>query len=524
MALRFSRFSAYFLLLAAPAAGAHGFAQRYDLPVPLGLYLGGAALAVALSFVVAAMFVRGHRTVRWYPRWNLLSRAPGRWLASPWLLEPLRAASVAFLAVVIVAGFIGQQNPYRNLAPTAVWVLWWVGMAYVSGLLGDLWAVVNPWGAAFRWMERLYVRLVPGSRFGLQVAWPRWLGCWPALVLFVWFVWSELIWPGSDSPARLARAVSCYSALTLAGMFVFGRHAWLRGGEAFSLAFGFLARFAPTEFRVSDPEVCKSCREDCYHGDGCVGCLECFESAARESREFNLRPWAVGLLARRPLNFSSTAFVLVMLSSVTFDGLLATPLWAAASKWMLYSEFLRPLIIALQNVTGHALAAIGTVALVTFLVVFQSLYWAFCALMRSVTPPAARARAGLADSAGLFVLSLVPIALAYHLAHYLSFLLIVGQYLIPLASDPFGFDWNLLGTHLYQVNIGVVNARFVWLTSVTAIVTGHIVAVWLAHVTALRTFRDNRAALLSQLPMLALMVCYTVLSLWILAQPVVETR
>jgi uncharacterized membrane protein len=124
--------------------------------------------------------------------------------------------------------------------------------------------------------------------------------------------------------------------------------------------------------------------------------------------------------------------------------------------------------------------------------------------------------------AKLFVLTLIPIALAYHLAHYLSFLLIVGQYMIPLASDPFGFGWDLFSTSLYFVNIGIVNAKFIWYTSVVAIVTGHIIAVYLAHVIAVRTFRNTKAALLSQVPMLVLMVSYTVLSLWILAQPVVE--
>ncbi len=121
------------------------------------------------------------------------------------------------------------------------------------------------------------------------------------------------------------------------------------------------------------------------------------------------------------------------------------------------------------------------------------------------------------------MLSLVPIALAYHLAHYLSCLVLVGQYIIPLSSDPFGMGWDLFGTSLYMADIGIVNARMVWFTSVIAIVTGRIIAVWLAHVMALRTFKNNRAALLSQIPMLLLMVGYTMLSLWILAQPVVET-
>jgi len=216
-------------------------------------------------------------------------------------------------------------------------------------------------------------------------------------------------------------------------------------------------------------------------------------------------------------------FVLVMLSSVTFDGLLATSLWADLASWMIYSETLRPLIIALQDITGNAVAAVGTIALITFLLLFQLLYLLFSALMLFSVPAADRVGISVRQVGGLFVLSLVPIALAYHLAHYLSYLAIVGQYIIPLVSDPFGMGWDLFGTKLYMVDIGVVNARFVWYTSVIAIVTGHIIAVWLAHVMALRTFHRNRAALLSQIPMLLLMVAYTMLSLWILAQPVVET-
>ena len=212
-----------------------------------------------------------------------------------------------------------------------------------------------------------------------------------------------------------------------------------------------------------------------------------------------------------------------MLSSVTFDGLLATPVWAELANWMIYSETIRPLIIALQDITGNAISAVGTIALFGFLLVFQLLYLLFSALMYVFVPATDRVGISIRQVAGLFVLSLVPIALAYHLAHYLSYLAIVGQYIIPLASDPFGMGWNLFGTSLYMVDISVVNARLVWYTSVAAIITGHIIAVWLAHVMALRIFRSNRAALLSQIPMLLLMVAYTMLSLWILAQPVVET-
>jgi hypothetical protein len=511
--------------LAPASLLAHGFAQRYDLPVPLGLYMGGAAAAVALSFVVVAFFVRGDRVVASYPRLSVFSGKAGRVFAGRLLIPLLRLFSVAFLALVIIAGRIGNEDPFQNIAPTAIWVVWWVGFAYISGLAGDLWKAVNPWSAAFAWVERLWQTLFRGRVFGLHLPWPEWLGQWPAVVLFAAFVWAELIWPESDQPAALATAALNYSIITWLGMFLFGRHQWLRGGETFTVVFGFLARFAPSEIRIDGAQACSACgHTTCYdHYCGCVNCLECFEKTAAIERSWSLRPWAVGLLTARPLPPSSVVFVLLMLSSVTFDGLLATPLWADVANWMIYSQEMRPLIVALQDITGNAIAAVGTIALVVFLLGFQLLYFLFSALMFISVPASHRSERAVRHVAGLFVLSLVPIALAYHLAHYLSYLVLVGQYMVPLISDPFGFGWNLFGTSLYTVDISLVNARMVWYTSVVAIVAGHIIAVWLSHVMALRTFGSNAAALRSQIPMILLMVGYTVLSLWILAQPVVET-
>ncbi|MFQ5899843.1 MAG: hypothetical protein ACE5JN_16580, partial [Candidatus Methylomirabilia bacterium] len=129
----------------ASTASAHGFGQRYDLPVPLWLYVSGAAVAVAFSFVVIGIFVRGSPGVRAYPRLNLLQFAVGRLLAHPLLLFTLKLLSAGLFVLVILTGLIGDQHPLRNLAPTLVWVIWWVGLAYVSALLGNLWALINPW-------------------------------------------------------------------------------------------------------------------------------------------------------------------------------------------------------------------------------------------------------------------------------------------------------------------------------------------------------------------------------------------
>ena len=125
------------------------------------------------------------------------------------------------------------------------------------------------------------------------------------------------------------------------------------------------------------------------------------------------------------------------------------------------------------------------------------------------------------EIARAFVYSLVPIALAYNIAHFSTLLAIQGQLIIPLASDPFGYGWDLFDSAGYQVNIALVNARFAWALSVIAIVLGHIIAVYLSHVIALRAMRDHRSATRSQYPMLGLMVTYTVISLWIVAQPIV---
>jgi len=159
--------------------------------------------------------------------------------------------------------------------------------------------------------------------------------------------------------------------------------------------------------------------------------------------------------------------------------------------------------------------------LVAFPLAFVAIYslasWCMVRLTATIggTPPIA-----VATCATSFVLTLVPIAVAYHLAHYLSLLLTAGQFIVPLASDPFGLGWNLFGTAGYKVNIGLIGPRFIWYSAITAIVIGHAVAVYLAHIVALRVFGNRRDALVSQIPMVALMVGYTMLSLWILAQPI----
>ena len=139
--------------LSPATAYAHGFGERYDLPVPLWLYVTGAGAAVALSFVVIGIFMRGDAGDRSYPRLNLLRWRIFRLLSHPTTLLLLKLASVGLFLLVVIGGLVGEQEPTDNLAPVLVWILWWVGLAYVSALIGNVWAIINPWKIIYGWAE-----------------------------------------------------------------------------------------------------------------------------------------------------------------------------------------------------------------------------------------------------------------------------------------------------------------------------------------------------------------------------------
>ncbi|MBX9840734.1 MAG: hypothetical protein K2Z80_02885 [Xanthobacteraceae bacterium] len=448
-------------------AEAHALAQRYDLPLPLGFFLVGAGAAVALSFVALALFQRGDK-----------GRLQGT--SRPWLQGAIprpvvaccKAVGVALLLLILCAGLFGNQSTFKNIVPVAVWVVWWIGLSFVCAFLGNVWILINPWTALFEFAERL---ARPWRKnLSLRLPYPGWLGAWPACMLFFLLAWFELVAPGRDVPRNIAVALAIYSGLTLAGFACFGRELWCRNVEVFSVVFGLFGRFAPLQ--VED--------------NGC--------------RRWSSRPPAVGLLTRTPLDPSMTAFTLLVLGTVTVDGLMETPAWAAVVERLIGGR--TPADAAASYMM------LQTVLLAAGPLMLALLYLTAIALMGQ--SPAKRL-------AGQFVLSLVPIAIAYHLAHYFSMLAIAGQFIIPLASDPFGYGWDLFGTTLYRIDIGLVDARFIWYLAVAAIVTGHIIAVWVSHVTAYSALNIGTARR-SQYPMLVLMVSYTMMSLWILAQPIVE--
>jgi len=464
--------------VAALPASAHGFGQRYDLPLPLSLYLGATASAIVLSFVVAALFVRDAGGAEGYPHHDLLVHRLGRFIASSWVACTLKVLCVILFIVTVAAGLVGNPDPYRNIAPTLIWVVGWVGLVYVSAFVGDIWPIINPWRTLFEtagWAARIS-GLSPVA--SVSSAYPQRLGVWPAFVLLFVFSWTELVYPSPALPLHIAVLMLAYSLVTWLGMALFGRDVWLQHAEVFTVVFAIFARFAPFEARSSDGR-----------------------------RRLLVRPFASGLAAEPPASTSITALILLILATVLFDGALATPQWNRLET--LFLGFA-------PGYDNAALLAVRTLGLGAAWCVLFGAYLAVCGVMS-----AAAGQRSAWELARTFAWTLVPIAVGYHLAHYFVYLLVQGQYIVPILSDPFGYGWNLFGTAGYRADVGLVGARFAWYLGVGAIVVGHVIAVVLAHRRALRLFA-RAAALKSQVPLTALMVAYTFVSLSILAQPITE--
>jgi len=453
--------------MTAPAL-AHVSDRGFVLLLPTGHYLAGGAIAVAASFAVLALMPANATGALAHRRLVLAKGAPRGRTATSLL-------AVLALAVLVLAGWLGSRDPLSNPLPLVVWTLIWVGVTLIQGLAGNLWWWIDPWYGPWRLLRRL-----AGDREGrATLHLPARAGYWPALVLFFGFAWFELIDPAPDDPARLATVAAAYYAANLVAMLVFGHDQWSRRGECLSAFFGLISRYAP------------------------IG----VEGEGREARTVLRFPGA-GIEAERPLPPSGALFLLLTLASVSFDGLSRTFFWLGANG-----------INPLEFPGRTAMTWTNTLGLLaTFAVLFTAYLLAVVAGQFLTRSAVTLRRAG-----GLFVWSIVPIALAYHFSHYLTVLLVNGQYALVALSDPFAAGWNLFGTAGMQVVTGVTLGAeatwVVWNLQAGAIIGGHVLAVLVAHRIATRLHPQPAQAALSELPLTILMVAYTVFGLWLLSTP-----
>jgi hypothetical protein len=440
---------------------AHGLVQRSQLPIPEWLFAWAAAAVLCVSFVALAALWPTPRLE--HAGWRPLPGGAGRALGSRGVEVAGGVLGVAILALVLVTGYIGPPTPLDNFAPTFIFIIFWVGLVFASLLLGDVFRIFNPWRAIGRALLRDRRRRPYPDSFGR----------WPAVIGLLGFTWIELASGWGEHPQTLATAVAGYSVLTLAAMAVYGVEPWARRGETFSVYYNLFSRLSVFETR-----------------DRVVG----------------VRPPLAGLPRLDPIP-GTVALVAVMIGTVTYDGLSQGQLWKDIAVQL--SDGLSSLGVGLET-TPKLVATIGLLIGVAIVEWFYTLGIA-----------GARSVGGDLDAEQLrrrFIHSLVPIALVYVAAHYLTFLLFEGQSIFYLASDPFGEGWDLFGTASAAIDYSLLSQNGAWYLQVGFVVLGHVAALVLAHDRALVLYRDPKLAVRSQYWMLAIMVGFTSLALWLLSQ------
>jgi hypothetical protein len=454
---------------------AHALVARQDLPIPAWLFAWGASIVLIVSFFAlsAAWHSPRFESDNWRPSGASLSR----FLLSVPMQVLYGLVGVFLLGVAIYAGLRGTEAPDRNFALTFLFVTAWLGFPLFCAVLGDVFRPFNPWRAVGRAAGSGFERIA-GQR-ALHLAYPEWLGRWPAAIGLMAVVWLEVVYGASGGvavgldPHAAGLAACVYSVYTLAMMALFGVEEWCERGEVFSVYFGMFSQL------------------------GCFG--------VRDGR----------LGRRRPLSAStrwaaipgSAAVVIASIATTSFDGAQEGD-FKSAIAWLFErladAGFGLSTALRLTDTVFMALCFAG-VGLVYLLGVHG---------MRTVrgAPSLERLRTGFAHT-------LIPIALAYLIAHYFSLFVFQEQAQFGyLLSDPLGTGTtDLFGTASGGIDFTIVSSNAIWYVQVAALVVGHVLGLTLAHDRALAYWPDYRDASRSQYWMLAVMVAFTCFGLYLLS-------
>ncbi|PWJ21274.1 hypothetical protein [Jannaschia seohaensis] len=402
----------------------------------------------------------------------LMAAVPGRLAVA--LFRPLKtplapagpvtasslAATAVFLTLVAI-GLLGPTDPQINLMPLTLWTVWWMGLLVVQGVAFDVWRWVEPWSGLTRLLS-----IPPPLRL------PAWLGAWPAVAGLITFQAFVLIDIAPNDPARLATVALSYWAVTLAGMLVFGPD-WLARAEFVTVTFRLIGRLRA------------------WHRPG-----------------LGLPGWAA---LEAPPDRARAVLCLTILATGSFDGLSET-FWWLGRLGINPLEFPGRSAVALPNLVGLVAAIILLIAL------FAAAVWVGCALSARLGAPVPVGRAFDA-----FAVTILPIGLGYHFAHYVVTFLVQGQYVLAALADPFAHGWSLPPFDAVRIRTGFLATpgpvRTIWLIQAGAVVASHVLAVLMAHRVAARLARGHRAVVALQLGLAVLMIGYTIFGLWLLASP-----
>jgi hypothetical protein len=454
---------------------AHALAARQDLPIPAWLFAWGASIVLIASFFALSAAWRKPRFEETH--WRPLGAGLARALVS-WPVQVLCGLlGVFLLGVAIYAGLRGTEAPDRNFALTFLFVTTWLGFPFFSALLGDVFRPFNPWRAVGRAAGRGF-RAIAGQR-PAHLAYPEAIGRWPAAIGLLAVVWLEIVYGSSGGvavgldPHAAATAALVYSGYTLAMMALFGTETWCARGEVFSVYFGMFSQL------------------------GCFG--------VEDGKLGRRRPLAAAThWATLP---GSAAVVIASIASTSFDGA-----QEGAFKSAIESTF-----------EWFVDRGVGLTAALRFTdTIFILLCFAGVALVYLLGVRGMRTIRGAPSLATLrvgFAHTLIPIALAYLVAHYFSLFVFQEQAQFTyLLSDPLGTaHTDLFGTASGGIDFRLLGANAIWYVQVGALVVGHVIGLTLAHDRALVYWPNYRDASRSQYWMLAVMVAFTCFGLYLLS-------
>lgn len=450
------------LVLPATAA-AHGLVNRRDLPIPPWLFAWAAVLVLVASFIGLTMLWR--KPILEHARRRRFGRIPRGVDAACGLV------GVVGFGALVYSGYAGQQSATTNIVPTFIYVIFWVGVPISCALFGNWFDRFNPWKSIARsaaFLLKARKPLVPW----LRREYPERLGRWPAAIGLFAFAWVELAYVGRSDPSTLATMMLAYAAFQLAAMSVFGVEEWSERGDAFGVYFEFFGRLSPLE---------------------------------RSGNDVSFRLPLAGLPHLAPVA-GTVAFMSVMIGTTSFDGFSSGSLW-------------QQLLPGLASAIGFGDAGSSgyemwpsTIAILVAVLVIAGLYYVGVLGMKTLG-----GEFSTREVARRFAHSLVPIAFAYVVAHYLTLLIFQGQAMFYLISDPLGTGENYFGTANVAVDYSILGGDLQWYLQVAVLVIGHVCALAVAHDRALVIYKEPRDAARSQNWMLVVMVAYTSLALWLLS-------
>ncbi len=431
---------------------------------------------------------------------------------------------VFLFLVILYAGLYGNQHSGRNIAPSLTWNIWWEGLIFIILFFGKMFCYACPWDALTSWLRKMsFLKVKDRELFNLGLPWPKHLkNIYPAIIFFIALTWIELGYRVTLSPEKTAILGLVMFGMAFIPGLIFEKKSFCRYGCLVGRVSGLYAMFVPVEIRNKNPDVCRSCKTvDCFRGNGtgyacptgmnlktmdsntyCIMCAECFRSCKYDNVAVNVRPFAHDhAVAPRPRKDESY-LALILFSLTAFHGFTMTPAWNTVVR-ALQSTF------HLIEIGAFSIGMAVSIAIPIFV------YNGFVYLSKIAAGDTTFSHKMLFIK---YAYGVVPIALFYHVAHNIEHFITESQKLVVLVSDPFGYGWDLFGTAAMKT-ASLFSLETVWALQVVMIMTGHIFGIYVSHKQAHMMFKDRKTALKSQLPMIVMMVLFSVLSLWLIAQP-----